>query len=414
MRKGMLVAGLAVLVLATGAFARPNFNLTGQGARALGMGGAFIGIADDATAISWNPAGLAQLDRPELSAVFKFESEKMGWDPKSGTISGGTWSAGPDASQSHFVINFISGVYPLKLKERNLAIALAFQQQLDMFDIPDTNITVTGGVNTISPGLAYQITPQFALGAAANIWTGSTNNEVSDWIGIPQTNYKYTVKEPYSGLNFFVGGWGNVKPVKFGAIVRTPLTLKYHQEYSGSLPPGQASRIPSGDKNNKLKMPFMFGFGAAVEPTQNITIAADLDIRPYSSMEFIDSTGNKDTLHSKNLKSITQIRLGAEYLLMLGAGVIPLRAGFRTDPRTYSNTIVTPPGQPNQEGSQVSGTVFSFGTGFVAKKFQLDGAFEFGSTKESTKWDSYYQASPDTWYWKESSKRFLVSGIVRF
>jgi len=46
-----------------------NWNLTGAGARAAGFGGAFIGVADDATAISWNPAGLTQLIDPEASAV---------------------------------------------------------------------------------------------------------------------------------------------------------------------------------------------------------------------------------------------------------------------------------------------------------------------------------------------------------
>ena len=39
----------------------------GAGARALAMGGAFIAVADDATAGSWNPAGLALLDRPQAS-----------------------------------------------------------------------------------------------------------------------------------------------------------------------------------------------------------------------------------------------------------------------------------------------------------------------------------------------------------
>lgn len=38
-----------------------DFLSTGGGARALGMGGAFTGIADDATGAFWNPAGLAQL-----------------------------------------------------------------------------------------------------------------------------------------------------------------------------------------------------------------------------------------------------------------------------------------------------------------------------------------------------------------
>ncbi len=36
------------------------------GARALGMGGAFVGIADDATAMFWNPAGLARATQAEV------------------------------------------------------------------------------------------------------------------------------------------------------------------------------------------------------------------------------------------------------------------------------------------------------------------------------------------------------------
>jgi len=147
------------------------------------------------------------------------------------------------------------------------------------------------------------------------------------------------VKQPYSGLNFFVGGWGNVKPVKFGAIVRTPVTLKYHNEYSGSMPAGWRTRDPvSGDW--RMKMPFMFGAGIAVAPTQNLTLAGDVDIRPYSSAEFQDSAGVKDTTLSK-LLNVNQIRVGAEYLLTFGPGIVPLRVGFRTDPRTYTGANFT-------------------------------------------------------------------------
>src|SRR6187401_270623 len=42
----------------------------GSGARALGMGGAFLARADDATAASWNPAGLSYLRLPEVSFVY--------------------------------------------------------------------------------------------------------------------------------------------------------------------------------------------------------------------------------------------------------------------------------------------------------------------------------------------------------
>lgn len=44
-----------------------QFNFSDPGARSLGFGGAFIGLADDATAAFANPAGLVQLGKPEVS-----------------------------------------------------------------------------------------------------------------------------------------------------------------------------------------------------------------------------------------------------------------------------------------------------------------------------------------------------------
>ena len=47
-----------------------SFLTWGQGARALGMGGAFVGMADDASALWWNPAGLTQLNKMELTTLY--------------------------------------------------------------------------------------------------------------------------------------------------------------------------------------------------------------------------------------------------------------------------------------------------------------------------------------------------------
>ena len=47
-----------------------SLNRAGSGARAAGMGDAFIAVSDDGTAASWNPAGLAQLRQPEFSLVY--------------------------------------------------------------------------------------------------------------------------------------------------------------------------------------------------------------------------------------------------------------------------------------------------------------------------------------------------------
>ncbi|HEX9916320.1 MAG TPA: PorV/PorQ family protein [candidate division Zixibacteria bacterium] len=53
-----------------GGYAGP-FRQLGLGARAMGMGGAFVSIADDATACFWNPAGLVQLKERKVGACYR-------------------------------------------------------------------------------------------------------------------------------------------------------------------------------------------------------------------------------------------------------------------------------------------------------------------------------------------------------
>ncbi len=52
-----------------GAVERGVFPEIGIGARSLGMGGAFVAIADSPDALFWNPAGTSQLPARELSSM---------------------------------------------------------------------------------------------------------------------------------------------------------------------------------------------------------------------------------------------------------------------------------------------------------------------------------------------------------
>ena len=49
----------------------------GSGARAAGMGDAFVAVSDDGTAATWNPAGLAQLRQPEFSFVYALSDQGL-------------------------------------------------------------------------------------------------------------------------------------------------------------------------------------------------------------------------------------------------------------------------------------------------------------------------------------------------
>ena len=73
----ILIAGLALATFSTVVFAggpkvakyAGEFIAIGVGGRALGMGGAFVALANDVTAGYWNPAGLSSINYTELSLM---------------------------------------------------------------------------------------------------------------------------------------------------------------------------------------------------------------------------------------------------------------------------------------------------------------------------------------------------------
>lgn len=91
-----LVLGSALLLTATSASAQPFETI---GSRALGMGGAFVAVADDASAAFWNPAGLAS-GQPAGATIewvrFRVGDREAKWqthpvDRTTRFVSLGTW-----------------------------------------------------------------------------------------------------------------------------------------------------------------------------------------------------------------------------------------------------------------------------------------------------------------------------------
>ena len=69
-----------------------QFNFGNPGARSLGMGGAFLALADDASAAEANPAGLTILRKPEVSIEARNYQEQQifstsGTFPVSGSVA---------------------------------------------------------------------------------------------------------------------------------------------------------------------------------------------------------------------------------------------------------------------------------------------------------------------------------------
>jgi len=98
---------------------------SGSGARALGQGCAFTAVADDATAASWNPAGLMHLERPEASVVTRFSHEINDHTSASDELA-----VGQDSFQN-ISPNYISAALPFRVARRNWVFSANYQEAYD-------------------------------------------------------------------------------------------------------------------------------------------------------------------------------------------------------------------------------------------------------------------------------------------
>lgn len=349
-------------------------NPVGSGARATGMGGAFIAIADDATAASWNPGGLMQLETPEFSMVGSCDISRDDYDSE----------RHPEVASmneiTRYDLNYLSIAYPFQIASKNMVVSLNYQKIYDLHKDMDFRVINTGrlpgfpqykirdkvrfrqrgSLKALSPAYAIQITPRFSVGAAFNIWTDRLfwNN---DWttktresfsgIGVTGTTYinKRLRKESYShfkGFNMNFGFLWDINPtITIGAVFKTPFEAGLHYRYQETQKIYQRAlgRIITSSvrfsEHRELEMPMSYGVGMAVRLSDILTVAFDV-YRTNWSRFFMEDKNHRKTSpitgapkkHS-HVHDTTQIRLGGEYLLMLEKTIIPLRAGLFYDPQ---------------------------------------------------------------------------------
>jgi long-subunit fatty acid transport protein len=383
-----VVAIVAVFVVSNFGYAQ-QYNIVGAGARAEGLGGAFIGVADDATAVVWNPAGLSQLQRAEASTVARSVGEKWEYVDKRTPANNDSYN------QSHIVFNFGSLAVPLKVGGLNFVLAAAYQRQIDFYDVldtPDDKYTETGGIDTFTPGIGIQITSWASFGAAANIWFGK-DDFTEDYPTSASPTGMRNLKEngTYSGFNIVVGALfdlGGTKqsfPLKLGVSAKAPFKLSnnYTNQYTPPRSGYSFGSLSTWGTHGTVEMPWMIGLGASYRMGENLTVAVDYEMRAFGNKQkeiVFDppydqySWSSSKTDMSVTGKDLNQFRVGAEYLIVLDFGVFPLRAGYQNVP-----TLMGYKDQAGKPTDQVIGAAFSVGTGYISERFALDVTFSQSS-----------------------------------
>jgi len=343
-------------------------NPVGSGARAVGMGGAFIAIADDATAASWNPAGLMQLEKPEISMAGGCFNQRWNFSSDIHPEIDNT------SKSDDFNINYFSATYPFHF-HKNMVVSINYQRLYEFkrsfsyaYDyrgidvLSDKHFKQNGYVGALGLACAISVTPKLSFGATLNIWTDrllwrngweETDSDHSVMTGGPvlitddtHTTNKYS---EFRGVNVNLGLlWDINRYLTLGAIIKTPFKASIHHEYSSTYtrtygPPINYTQAPyteSFSENVKLKMPLSYGLGLAWRISDAFSLDLDVYRTRWSEYILTDSKNNKlSPIDGRpqsyaNLKDTTQVRIGGEYLF-IGHDtqvVVPVRGGIFYDP----------------------------------------------------------------------------------
>lgn len=324
-----------------------SVNPVGSGARALGMGGAFIAVADDATAASWNPGGLIQLDFPEISVVganFWREEENS-----FGKVS----EANGSENLSESRLNYLSATWPFNIKGHPMVVSLNYQYLYDFtrkwdfgfnWEEADERYNVNyqqdGGLSALGLAYAAYVNRWFSCGFTLNFWDNDLGkNEWNQKAVIHRGNEtvrKSTEYNRYSlkGFNMNFGFMLNYHKFNLGAVLKTPFDADLTHKYSL-----YSNNRLLGDKKTEetLKMPMSYGIGVAYRHSDELTIAADIYRTEWD--DFIIDDGNEEKsavtgkpLDKTDIDPTHQIRIGAEYIYTKWKYVLAFRGGAFYDP----------------------------------------------------------------------------------
>lgn len=443
-------------------------NLTlGSGARAYGMGGAFLARADDATAASWNPAGLSYLRLPELTLVGVHNS----FDTQQPT------PANNFQEHDRFVggaIDFAAFTWPVAIGELGGAVQVSYQRAISfdgrrridlyrqkkigeddegqaIYDPTQTELlqhtdgSSDGGFDVLAAGTGFRLSRRVRVGFAVNRWLN----------GYDQTLNRTLLAEPGRrpvrefGLDFRPRAWSfnfgvmisPVEALNLAAVYKTAPHAgvrldKARRDTWGDV--GTVEEVTTNDFSNPdatLDLPSSYGFGISWRPRDTLTLSADITrtrwsdstIDGYFDLAVTPRDAEDGTPAAKPAATIRsailyptlrdpeavvrqqtdsqQVRVGVEYVFLTRRLKVPLRVGYFSDRHII----------PNPEGDipRFDGITAGIGLALGSMLFDVAYVYEFGEYSAQGTVDETGVAQPDTRF-SLRTDRVYASLIYRF
>ena len=333
-------------------------NTFGLGARTMGMGGAFLAVADDFTTLYWNPAGLAQIRKFELFGSLSHSGRNIETEFNR--------SRAVEADRSKTRPNSIGLVYPLYANRGGFAFALGYNrpQNFDSettiegldtssnsdfsdFDVDET-VFNSGGIGIWTFGAGVFISKNILLGGSIDFWQGSSFYELNSRgedinkidVDVESIAYHDTVDREYTGLGGRIGALAFAgENVTLGATITLPVDLEVSELWQtqtivrfddGAESPGADDG--KGSILYDIERPFEFSGGVAIKLLEKrLTLAGDVQFTDWTQTEYnplpADDVKNN---FNRYYDSTIQVRAGAEYRIPVIETSV--RIGYFRDP----------------------------------------------------------------------------------
>jgi hypothetical protein len=465
MRRSILIALFAVSVMAASlpglVYAQVdgyhmtgiNFNFANPGARARGIGGAFVALADDATAGIANPAGLAFLDRQfTLELIHDEQNAPVGQVTQGGaTVSGAfpyTFTAENDpfrvwAESTSNRINHASLVFPAPKLNLGFAVYYASLADLDQNYEVGTGIMCLDNGSPYTPGagesceaqngiavyypqsvlatletdlvgfgVGWKLGDSFSIGgSAAYVQTKLSGSSASHplvdpggaLIG-PELTRESDVSD--NDLMYSLGLLYRGSVIGLGLNYRSGTTFKIDNEVLDA----DGIPIPERAFTGEFRIPERLAAGIAVFPGDHWVIAAEYVRIPYSEMpEGMMTQFDRQRMEAGveyEGADVNEIHIGGEYTTFGGGKGWSIRAGYW---REQTHLIYSSQGYPDPV-NDLTGLLHAEAA-FLYPKLTLD--FDhytvgFGAAFGVFRLDLAVDYSPD------AGTDFLLSGVFYF
>jgi len=336
MGKKSLRVWLSLLLLSTGIWAG-GWNNTLMGIRALGIGAAFVGIADDPSAIFYNPAGLINQEQKlnfSISGIYIMPTYEYSVD----TIAARSQE---NTSIPQFFFTYkASDKLTVGFGAYTPYATGGMSWKTEDLGTPFKSYL---GIISFTPSLSYRVNDTFSFGVNLNIYYSMLEIDTENDVGSPlETKESGTAISASFGLMFKPG-----EKWRMGLSVRGPATITLTGTTSmREAVPGFGTVQLDRDSETKFNLPWDIEFGVSYMISEGVLVSASAQYSMWSRLEKVDKSikdvplvGDVFVQEVLNFSNIFILRAGVEY--MIPAGVF-LRGGLGMDRAAQPSDTLTP------------------------------------------------------------------------